>query len=145
MDDKVKKINELLVAVYDDINMIEENAIKQGDFTDLSIREIHTISAVGLYGSKIMSELAVALKVTMGTVTTMVNKLIRKGYMERNRSEVDRRIVHVSLTVRGKLAYRVHEKFHLDMVNMTLNGFTNEEKEILTIALDKLNRHLKTI
>ena len=144
MDDKVKKINELLVAVYDDINMIEENAIKQGDFTDLSIREIHTISAVGLYGSKIMSELAVALKVTMGTVTTMVNKLIRKGYMERNRSEVDRRIVHV-LTVRGKLAYRVHEKFHLDMVNMTLSGFTNEEKEILTIALDKLNRHLKTI
>ena len=103
MDDKIIKINDLLVAVYDDIIDIEETAIKQGVFSDLSIKEIHTIEQIGMYGSKIMSELAQAMKVTMGTLTITVDKLIKKGYLERRRSETDRRIVNVLLTQEASL------------------------------------------
>lgn len=145
MEDKVVKINDLLVAVYDDITDIEETAIKQGVFSDLSIKEIHTIEAIGMYGSKIMSELAQAMKVTMGTLTITVDKLIKKGYLERHRSETDRRIVNVLLTKRGKLAYRIHEKFHHDMVKAVINQFTQEEEEVLISALGKLNEHLKGV
>lgn len=145
MEDKVIKINELLVAVYDDITEIEETAIKQGAFNDLTIKEIHTIEAIGMYSSKIMSELAQAMKVTMGTLTITIDKLIRKGYVERQRSETDRRIVNVLLTKQGKLAYRIHEKFHHDMVKAVIHQFTGEEEEVLISALDKLNEHLKRI
>lgn len=145
MDDKIIKMNDLLVAVYEDIVDIEETAIKRGVFHDLSIREIHTIEQIGLYGSKIMSELAQAMKVTMGTLTISVDKLIKKGYLERRRSETDRRIVHVVLTKRGKLVYRIHEKFHHDMVKAIMNQFTDEEEEILIRALGKLNDHLREI
>lgn len=145
MDDKIIKINDLLVEVYDDIVDIEEKAIKQGVFSDLSIKEIHTIEQIGMYGSKIMSELAQAMKVTMGTLTITVDKLIKKGYLERRRSETDRRIVNVLLTTRGKLAYRIHEKFHHDMVKAIMNQFTDEEEEILIRALGKLNDHLKDV
>jgi DNA-binding MarR family transcriptional regulator len=58
---------------------------------------------------------------------------------------VDRRIVNVSLSNKGKLAYRIHEKFHLDMVKAIMNDFNPEEEEILLVALDKLNKHLKDI
>ena len=139
------EINKLLVEIYDDIIHIEEYSIKQGAFSDLSITEIHTVEAVGLYGSKTMSEIAAELEITMGTLTTAVDKLIRKGYLERNRSDSDRRIVNVSLTQRGKLAYRIHEKFHLDMVKAIMSDFNTEEEEILLIALRKLNMHLKEI
>ncbi|MBH1940063.1 MarR family transcriptional regulator [Mobilitalea sibirica] len=135
----------MLVEVYDDVNRIEEYSIKQGAFSDLSITEIHTVEAVGLYGSKTMSEIAAQLEITMGTLTTAVDKLIRKGYLERKRSNTDRRIVNVSLTNRGKLAYRIHEKFHLDMVKAIMNDFTAQEEEILLKALRKLNSHLKDI
>lgn len=135
----------MLVEVYDDVNHIEEYSIKQGVFSDLSITEIHTVEAVGLYGSKTMSEIAAELEITMGTLTTAVDKLIRKGYLERNRSDSDRRIVNVSLTQRGKLAYRIHEKFHMDMVKAIMSDFTSEEEEILLNALRKLNKHLKDI
>lgn len=145
MEENVITINELLVAVYDDITQIEETAIKQGTFRDLTIKEIHTIEAVGMYGSKIMSELAQAMKVTMGTLTITVDKLIKKGYMERKRSENDRRIVNVLLTKKGKLAYRIHEKFHLDMVNAVMENFSVKEEEVLIAALDKLNHHLKDV
>lgn len=145
MKEKFVEINKMLVEVYDDVNHIEEYSIKKGVFSDLSITEIHTIEAVGLYSTKTMSEIAAELEITMGTLTTAVDRLIKKEYMERNRSNTDRRIVNVSLTKRGKLAYRIHEKFHLDMVKAIMNDFTAQEEEILLIALGKLNRHLKDI
>ncbi len=145
MKEKLVEINRLLVEVYDDVNQIEAYSIKQGAFSDLSITEIHTIDAVGLYGSKTMSEIALALDITMGTLTTAVDKLIKKGYVERSRSTTDRRIVNVSLTKRGKLAYRIHEKFHLDLVAVIMDDFTPQEEEILLTALRKLNTHLKDI
>ncbi len=145
MKEKLVLINKMLVEVYDDVNRIEEYSIKKGAFSDLSITEIHTIDAVGLYGSKTMSEVASALEITMGTLTTAVDKLIKKGYLERSRSTTDRRIVNITLTKRGKLAYRIHEKFHLDMVQAIMQDFAPDEEEILLIALSKLNKHLKDI
>ena len=143
MNEKLVLINKMLVEVYDDVNRIEEYSIKKGEFKDLSITEIHTIEAVGLYGAKTMSEVAAALEITMGTLTTAVDKLIKKGYLERSRSSSDRRIVNINLTLRGKLAYRIHEKFHLDMVKAIMMDFSPEEEEILLNALSKLNKHLK--
>ncbi len=145
MNEKLVQINKMLVEVYDDINHIEEYSIKSGAFSDLSITEIHTIEAMGLYGSKTMSEVAAELEITMGTLTTAVDKLIKKGYVERSRSSTDRRIVNVSLTKKGKLAFRIHEKFHLDMVQAIMLDFTVEEEEILLTSLGKLNQHLKEI
>ncbi|MBB2182259.1 MarR family transcriptional regulator [Lachnospiraceae bacterium MD1] len=145
MNDKLIEINKMLVEVYDDIMHIEEYSIKQGSFRDLSITEIHTIEAIGLYGSKTMSEVATALEITMGTLTIAIDKLIKKGYVERSRSNTDRRIVNVSLTKRGKLAYRIHEKFHLDMVKAIMLDFNEQEEEVLLTALRKLNYHLKDI
>lgn len=145
MNEKQLQINRVLVEVYNDIIHIEEDSIKKGAFSDLSITLIHTIEAVGLYGSKTMSEIAAQLNITMGTLTIAVDKLIKKGYLERNRSDSDRRIVNVSLTRKGKLAYRIHDKFHLDMVQAIMLDFSPEEEEVLLSALDKLNRHLKDI
>ena len=145
MHEKLVQINKILVEVYDDVNRIEEYSIKKGVFSDLSITEIHTVEAVGLYGSKTMSEVAAALEITMGTLTTAVDKLIKKDYLERSRSVTDRRIVNINLTKKGKLAYRIHEKFHLDMVQEIMLDFTPEEEEVLFTALTKLNKHLKEI
>ncbi len=140
---KLKEINSLLVEIYDDVGRIEEYSIKQGAFKDLSITEIHTIDAIGLYGSKTMSETALELQITTGTLTAAVDKLIKKGYVIRERSDMDRRIVNISLTKQGKLAYRIHERFHIEMVKSVIDEFTEEEEEILIVGLRKLNDHLK--
>lgn len=143
VEEKVKKINELFVDTYNSVCKVEETAIRQGLFRDLSLKEIHTIKEIGKYGSRIMTDLAHTMKVTMGTLTVTVDKLIRKGYLERQRSDEDRRIVRVILTKQGKLAYRLHEKFHYDMVKASLNQFSEEEEQVLVSALNKLNQFLK--
>lgn len=133
------RINELLVDVYTDILKIEENAFKAGQFSDASIKEVHTVEAIGMYEPKTMSEVARSLKITVGTLSVAINNLVKKGYVERYKSEDDRRLVKVGLTKKGRLLYRVHAQFHLDMVNSCTDDFSSQELEILEKALEKLN------
>lgn len=53
-------------------------------------------------GAKKMSELANALHITAGAVTTASNLLIENGYIKRIRNDNDRRVVHVDLTEKGR-------------------------------------------
>jgi DNA-binding MarR family transcriptional regulator len=137
------KINELLVDVYNDILKTEENAFKEGQFNDVSIKEVHTIEAIGMYEPKTMSEVARILKITVGTLTVAINNLVKKGYVERYKSESDRRLVKIGLTKKGRLLYRMHEKFHITMVNNCTDDFSCEEMEALQKALEKLNLYFK--
>ena len=91
-------LNKLLVQLFNDILQIEEKSLKNTQFTDLSITEIHTIEAIGLDRSRTMGEIAHDLRITVGTLTTAITKLIKKGYVERKRIEEDRRVVLVNLT-----------------------------------------------
>lgn len=133
-------LNQLLVTLFNDILEIEQNTLKEGVLSDLSITEIHTIEAIGMYEARTMTEVANDLGITVGTLTTAINKLVKKEYVERTRGEEDRRAVMIALTRKGKLAYRVHEKFHADMINETIEGLTSEEEEVLVKALSKLNK-----
>ena len=143
MDKRKKVINELLVQLFNDILQIEEKTLKNGALSDLSVTELHTIEAIGMYSERTMSEVAQDLKITVGTLTTAINKLIKKGYVERKRIEEDRRVVLIHLTKRGKLAFRLHEKFHNDMVNETIEGLNEEEENVLISSLERLNVFFK--
>ena len=139
MDSTLIMINELLVQLFNDVIQIEEHSLKNGVLSDLSITEIHTIEAIGMYKESTMSEVAQKLKITVSTLTTAINKLIKKGYVERKRIEEDRRVVLVKLTKRGKLAFRLLERFHREMVNTAIDGLNLEEEEILISSLNKIN------
>ena len=80
-------LNKLLVQLFNDILHIEEKAIKSTGIDNLSITEIHTIDAIGTEGNKTMGEIANNLRITVGTLTTAINRLIKKGYVERKRIE----------------------------------------------------------
>jgi len=138
----VNVLNHLMVDIFNDILTIEETSLKKGMFSDLSVKEMHTIEAIGMYHPRTMSEVAQDLKITVGTLTTAINRLVKKGYAERNRIEDDRRIVQIQLTKKGKLAYRIHEKFHTDMIKAMLDGLETEE-DILVKSLSQLSKYLK--
>jgi DNA-binding MarR family transcriptional regulator len=139
----INLLNELLVDTFNDILEIEQKALRSGIFKDLSVTEIHTINAIGMYKKKTMTEVACQLDITLGTLTTAISHLVRKGCVGRNRSEEDRRIVYIQLTKRGKLAYRIHEKFHMDMIRATIDGLDDDEERILVKSLEKLNHFFK--
>ena len=132
-------LNKLLVQLFNDILHIEENSLKNIDLIDLSMTEIHTIEAIGIKDAKTMGEIAHDLRITVGTLTTAITKLIKKGYVERKRIEEDRRVVLVNLTSKGEEVYKVHQVFHEEMICAMLSNFSDEEEQVLSKSLEKLN------
>ena len=143
-------LNKLLVQLFRDILDIEEKWLQNSEFSDLSVTEIHVIEAISLDKERTMSEVAYDLSITVGTLTTAINKLVKKGYVDRRRIEEDRRVVLVMLTDKGKEVFKYHEEFHNDMVKCTIDSFSKEEEIVLVSALKRvseffeecLNRHL---
>ncbi len=142
MEENLETINQLLVDVFNDILSIEESELKKSRFKDLSITEMHTIEAIGMYKKKTTSEVARELSITVGTLTTAINRLVKKDYVERIRSEDDRRVVKLGLTKKGRLLYRVHQQFHIEMVRAVLTDVEDTESEALIKALDNLHNFL---
>jgi DNA-binding MarR family transcriptional regulator len=137
-DQASRELNELFSATFDSVLRIEEHALDNRLTAGLTISELHTIAAVGMYDCKPMKAIALHLHVTLATVTTAINKLERKGFVERHRNQADRRQVLVNLTTKGRKACRAHDMFHEKMVARALGSMTNEETNALMTALSHL-------
>lgn len=132
-------LNEVLVRLFRNINSIEESVIKQNEYQNITTNDMHVIEAIGMKEPKNMTTVARSLMVTTGTLTIAVNGLVKKGFVERIRSEEDRRVVLVSLTEKGREVYVSHEKFHEEMVGAVTEALTDEEQVVLEKALGRLN------
>ncbi len=89
---------------------------------------------------KNMSTVAKTLHVTTGTLTISINSLVKKNYVERVRSEEDRRVVLVSLTEKGRKAFLHHQQFHEKLVNAIVEQLSEEEQLVLEKALMRINQ-----
>lgn len=136
--DNREVINDVLVHLFNEIWQLEEDAIITEEFKDLTNNDMHIIEAVGLDGGN-MSAIAAKLNITVGSLTTSMNSLVKKGYVERERSERDRRVVYIHLTNKGRRAFRHHEEFHNQMTDAVLQSLGEDEVPVLVKTLSGLS------
>ena len=140
-----QQVNDYLTSIFNNVLVIEESSLRGSQFKDVSIKEMHTIDVIGTMPNATPSDISKELLVTLGTVTTSLNNLERKGYIERRRSSIDRRIVHLSLTKKGRLLYRLHKRFHNRMVMQVVEGMSSEEKNAMQKGLQNLYNFLEEL
>ena len=140
--DNREVINDVLVNLFNEILRLEEEAIITDKYKDISNNDMHIIEAVGLGGGN-MSSIAAKLKITVGSLTTSMNSLVKKGYVKRERSEKDRRVVFIQLTNKGRMAYHPHAEFHRQMTEAVLEELNEDETEVLVKALDGLRKFFR--
>ena len=140
-----EKINEYLTAIFNNVLIIEESSLRSSRFSDVTIKEMHTIDVIGEKKDATPTDVARALMVTLGTVTTSLNNLERKGYIERVRSTKDRRVVHLYLTKKGRLVYRLHQRFHRAMVRQITEGMDEVEFKAMKKGLLNLYQFLEDL
>jgi len=141
--DITKKLNDILVSLFNSVLKMEEDAIKNSSNHNLSITEVHTLAAIGAGKAKTMTQVAANLKISVSTLTTAINKLVDKKYVNRFRVPEDRRIVKIELTEAGVEAVREHEDFHRNMIGEALAELNEEEQKILLQSLDNLQDFFK--
>lgn len=132
-------INHVLVKLINEIWELEEKAIITDEFKDLTNNDMHVIEAIGLGEGRNMSSIARQLNITVGSLTTAMNSLVNKKYVERHRSEEDRRVVFVKLTSKGIKAYHHHEDYHRQMTQAILDKLDEKELPVLMKTLDALS------
>ena len=99
MQDNLLIISQLFNKMYEQYSRVENKKFFYKEIKDLTVIEINTILVIGM-GDRVkkMSEIAHTLGVTYGTPTVTVDRLIKKGLVERARDDKDRRQVFVSLS-----------------------------------------------
>ena len=140
-----QQVNDYLTSIFNNVLVIEEVSLRGSRFKDISIKEMHTIDVIGKFPEATPSKVSKELMVTLGTVTTSLNNLERKGYIERIRSDQDRRVVYLHLTKKGRLVHRLHRRFHKAMVEKIIDGMKHKEKEVMGRGLTNLYQFLEDL
>lgn len=142
MGDYNDDLNYFLVKVFNEILRTEEASLRIGEFKNLSIREMHVIEAVCTANENgednRATDIARALRISAGTLTTTVALLEKKGYLKRKRDSQDKRIIRLNTTDKGIKANQFHQNFHKQMVSNVIDTLKSGEVEILIKGLSRL-------
>ncbi len=143
---KRDELNSLFVKVFNQILSWEEHSFKEMSAFEITLRELHVIEAVYALmkeGNNKMSEIAKYLAITPGSLTTAVNCLVKKGFLEREQSAEDRRIVKIAPTEKAMEVNNIHQRIHQKMIEEIAQGIAEGELDIVTRILTNLNRSLE--
>ena len=117
MEKEKYMIGQELIEIFEKVLKTENISVARKTGCDLSMTEIHTVAAIGKNTLYRMSDIAGILHITVGTLTVMVNNLVKKG----------------------RIIYDAHAAFHEDLVNALLKGIeSKEEQQTVRCALSNL-------
>jgi DNA-binding MarR family transcriptional regulator len=91
-------------------------------------------------GQATVSELAEWHAVSLPTATKILDGLVERGWVDRQRSADDRRQVLLALTEAGKEVLAELDRLGLAVAERVLSGLTPEEQELVRLALLALDR-----
>lgn len=97
----------------------------------LSKSEILALMQVDRNGEIIMSQIADYINIPMSTATGLIERLVKKDYIERLRSETDRRIVTIRLTEEGKKLTGYLKDTLKGYIQLIYDSLTDEERNLL--------------
>lgn len=123
--------NNIFSFLIDNLNKLfypEEWILLDMTFTK---SEIFTMLVVDRHGEIIMSQVAGYINVPMSTATGIVDRLVKNGYLKRERSEQDRRIVVICLSDKGKEVIDKLKESVMKYIGMINDSLTDEERQLL--------------
>ena len=88
-----------------------------------------------------MKELAKKIDKDKSTVTALVDKLIKQGYVEKTRDAQDSRVVFVTLTEKGKELKPMFDSISDKLISIVYKNVSEKEKEDLLTTLTKIKNN----
>lgn len=85
-----------------------------------------------------MAEIANKIGRDKSTVTALIDKLVKLGYVIKERDTEDTRVVYVTLTKKGYELEPIFEAVSAKLLEVFYLGISEEEKEELTKILNKI-------
>jgi DNA-binding MarR family transcriptional regulator len=91
-------------------------------------------------GSLKMKELAKELNISLPAATKIVDRLVRLGLVKREFGSLDRRVVKVALTSKGKKILETTKKERKKVIEKVFGELSLKEREIYLNILKKIKK-----
>jgi DNA-binding MarR family transcriptional regulator len=126
---------------YNEISKsINPPSLQRIELTTAQIKALTTFHGREAYT---MSELSDNLGVTLPTTTSMINRLIQFGFIERKRDNEDRRVVKVKLTTKGRSILKKLMQERRNGLEKLLQALNNEELKKFLEAIESVSILIK--
>ena len=126
---------EIITKLIDDLEAEFTKKYQEEGFT---ARQTVYIDTINMLGNPNLGEIAEALKLSKPSVTAIVDKLAKKGYINKFQSDEDRRSFHVHLSAKGKKLVKMHGETHNKIVDMLQNNLDRKDLKNLVTLLNKV-------
>ena len=102
--------------------------------------EFGVLDALFFKGPLLLGEVQRKILSSSGGITYLVDRLERRGYVERRPSPDDRRAVYAALTPEGEAYFREIFPAHAHDLAVSMSALSREEQVLLTGLLKKMGR-----
>ena len=132
-------LEKMMIQGFEKILANEESLLKT--LGTLGVKEYNTLDTIWTLTktkSNTANNIAKALNITAGTLTTNLQRLTDKGYVYKERDTMDKRVVYVFLTPTGVGFRRSRETAHKKLLRQALLRLSDSEKVALCSLLNKI-------
>lgn len=120
---------------------VSDSRDSSGEIVSFSVYEHFLIEFLGKESFASMSRLSQLFHVAPSTMTSIVDRLVQRGYIKRRRAQQDRRKVLVTLSEKGKDFYSNHHQESLEVYARSLSKLPDKGKK-LKQSLHEIKRYL---
>lgn len=117
---------------------MESEAFEQEKFSNLSMRQLLYLETIAQMERPTFSELADQLDVTKPSVTALVKKLMKMGYVKKVQSQEDLRVYHIVLTTKGEQFTKMHDQTHRLLAERLTQNLNEQEIHQMAVMLKKV-------
>jgi DNA-binding MarR family transcriptional regulator len=131
-------ISRAIEQVTQMIARMESDFLHEGDFSDLSMRQVVLIETIGKMEHPSLSDVANQLGISKPSVTVGIAKLVQKGYLRKDRSSEDNRVYRLSLSGKGLNLRKMHDNIHQAIADTLTRRLSPEEIQQLIVLFHKI-------
>jgi DNA-binding MarR family transcriptional regulator len=136
LDEKAKRLTEYLLHLTSRFQFLKCDEVPPE--YEFNIRELRVVIFLGRSGPSIMRQIADHLGLAMSTATGIVDRLVQKELVRRERPDENRRIVKVELTDKGRQVHQWHFKEHVKFSRGILQSLNEADQEALMVLMSKI-------
>jgi len=133
-----KDIISLISKIREQVNLLIVSEMSKHGIDGIVTSHGDIIYALFKNSRLTMAEIAENIGKDKSTVTALVNKLVRLGYVIKERDTQDARVVYVSLTDKGMQLKPIFETVSGAVLDVFYSGISENDKEELIRILNKI-------
>jgi DNA-binding MarR family transcriptional regulator len=131
-------LNKILKQLFYKILRLQEKVVSKSTNAAVSRTEMHMLETIDDMPDATLTNVAEKLGITKATASVSAARLKRKNFIEKVKSDNDKRKNMLQLTEEGKVCCGKHRQFHEMMVESMLKDFKIDQYPEVLISFNNL-------